>query len=134
MIGDCVCPRGTEVQGNACRRKQPTQEQCDIRGQVHNKRGECVCPRGTQVIDGACRKPQVECAPGSQMINGQCQPIIKRRCPVGTVGRYPNCVPIRRQPGVEINPNLLNPNILQLLPRRRPPVEQDPATLQNFKP
>lgn len=138
--GDCVCPRGTEVQGNACRRKQPTQQQCDIRGQVHNKRGECVCPRGTQVIDGACRKPpQVECAPGSQMINGQCQPIIKRRCPVGTVGRYPNCLPIRRQPGVEINPNLLNPNILQLLPRRRPPVEQqqlDPATnnIQNFKP
>jgi hypothetical protein len=24
------------VQGNACRRKQPQVEQCDIRGQVHN--------------------------------------------------------------------------------------------------
>ncbi|MER8376702.1 hypothetical protein [Mesorhizobium sp. M1406] len=120
--GDCVCPKGTEVQGNACRRKQPTQEQCDIRGQIHNKRGECVCPRGTEVIDGACRKPrqEVECAPGSQMINGQCQPIIRRRCPEGTIGRYPNCRPIRGQPSLELNPGLL----LQVLPRRQPQVDQ----------
>ncbi|RUU89840.1 hypothetical protein EOB59_17590 [Mesorhizobium sp. M7A.F.Ca.MR.176.00.0.0] len=121
--GNCVCPRGTEVRGNACRRKQPTQEQCDIRGQVHNKRGECVCPRGTQVINGACRKPrqEVECAPGSQMINGQCQPIIRRRCPEGTIGRYPNCRPLRGQPSLELNPGLL---LQQVLPRRRPQVEQ----------
>ncbi|TIW91760.1 MAG: hypothetical protein E5V59_19425, partial [Mesorhizobium sp.] len=121
--GNCVCPRGTEVQGNACRRKQPTQEQCDIRGQVHNKRGECVCPRGTEVINGACRRPrqEVECAPGSQMINGQCQPIIRRRCPEGTIGRYPNCRPIRGQPSLELNPGLL---LQQVLPRRRPQVEQ----------
>jgi hypothetical protein len=140
--GNCVCPRGTEVQGNACRRKQPTVEQCDIRGQVHNKRGECVCPRGTEVIDGACRRAQVECAPGSHMVGGQCEPIIiiKRRCPVGTVGRYPDCTPIRRKPTLEINPNLVNPNVLQqLLPLRRPQVEQqqqDPATnnIQNLKP
>ncbi|MEO5759495.1 MAG: hypothetical protein ABIQ51_21860 [Mesorhizobium sp.] len=132
--GDCVCPRGTEVQGNACRRKQPDVVQCDIRGQVQNKRGECVCPRGTEVIDGACRKPrqQQECAPGSQMVGGQCQPIIKRRCPEGTVGRYPNCRPIRGQPSLELNPGqLLNPNVLQqLLPRRKPQVElqqQDPV-------
>lgn len=121
--GNCVCPRGTEVRGNACRRKQPTQEQCDIRGQVHNKRGECGCPRGTQVINGACRKPrqEVECAPGSQMINGQCQPIIRRRCPEGTIGRYPNCRPVRGQPSLELNPGLL---LQQVLPRRRPQVEQ----------
>ncbi|CAN7202122.1 hypothetical protein [Mesorhizobium sp. LjRoot246] len=121
--GNCVCPRGTEVQGNACRRKQPTQEQCDIRGQVHNKRGECVCPRGTEVINGACRRPrqEVECAPGSQMINGQCQPIIRRRCPEGTIGRYPNCRPVRGQPSLELNPGLL---LQQVLPRRRPQVEQ----------
>ncbi|OWK20313.1 hypothetical protein AJ88_33015 [Mesorhizobium amorphae CCBAU 01583] len=101
---------------------------------MHNKRGECVCPRGTEVRDGACRRVRQECAPGSQLINGQCQPIIIRRCPSGTTGRYPNCVPIRRQP--EINPNLLlNPNILQqILPRRAPQVDQqDPATL-NSKP
>jgi hypothetical protein len=127
------------VQGNACRRKQPPVEQCDIRGQVHNKRGECVCPRGTEVIDGACRRsrPQVEeCAPGSQMINGQCQPIIRRHCPEGTIGRYPNCRPIRGP----LEPGLLNPNVLQqLLPRGRTQSDQqqqgDPAgNIQNLKP
>ena len=112
--GNCVCPRGTEVQGNACRQKKPVLEQCDIRGQVHNKRGECVCPRGTQVINGACRKPrpQVECAPGSQMVGGQCVPIIKRRCPEGTVGRFPNCRAIRQQPSLDPT-LLLNPGVLQ---------------------
>ncbi|MER8694659.1 DUF11 domain-containing protein [Mesorhizobium opportunistum] len=132
--GNCVCPRGTEVQGNACRRKQPQLEQCDIRGQVHNKRGECVCPRGTEVIDGACRKPrqQTECAPGSQMIDGQCQPIIRRRCPEGTIGRYPNCRPIRGQPSLELNPGLL---LQQVLPRLRPQTEQqqDPAANRILK-
>lgn len=117
--GNCICPRGTEVRGNACRKKQPEVEQCTIRGQVHNKRGECVCPRGTEVIRGACRRPrQAECAPGSQMINGICQPIIKRRCPVGTVGRYPNCTQIRRRPGLEINPQQQ---------KQRIPQQQDPA-------
>lgn len=128
--GNCVCPRGTEVQGNACRRKQPQQEQCDIRGQVHNQSGDCVCPRGTEVINGACRKPrqQTECAPGSQMVNGQCQPIFRRRCPEGTVGRYPNCRPMRGQPSLELNPGLL---LQQVLPRRQPQVEQqqDPARI-----
>ncbi|MFD2054020.1 hypothetical protein ACFSQT_13235 [Mesorhizobium calcicola] len=139
--GNCVCPRGTEVQGNACRRKQPPVEQCEIRGQIHNKRGECVCPRGTEVIDGACRRsrPQEECAPGSLMINGQCQPIIRRHCPEGTIGRYPNCRPIRQQPSLE--PGLLNPNVLQqLLPRRKTQIDQQqpqdaPAgNIQNLKP
>ncbi|WP_353819810.1 hypothetical protein [Mesorhizobium sp.] len=120
--GDCVCPRRTELRGRACVPiiKQPTVELCTIRGQVHNKRGACVCPRGTEVIRGACRRAQLECAPGSRLINGRCQPIIKRRCPVGTVGQYPDCTPIRRAPTLQINPNLLlNPNILQQ-PRRRP--------------
>ncbi|KAA3441637.1 hypothetical protein C7I87_34515 [Mesorhizobium sp. SARCC-RB16n] len=127
--GNCVCPRGTEVQGNACRRKQPDVQQCDIRGQVHNKRGECICPRGTEVIDGACRKPrqQSECAPGSQMVNGQCQPIFRRHCPDGTVGRYPNCRPIRGQPSLELNPGQL----LQLLPRRRQPIDQQQDPVPN---
>ncbi|RWK41747.1 hypothetical protein [Mesorhizobium sp.] len=120
--GDCVCPRRTELRGRACVPivKQPTVEQCTIRGQVHNTRGACVCPRGTEVIRGACRRAQAECAPGSRLINGRCQPIIKRRCPVGTVGQYPDCTPFRRAPTLQINPNLLlNPNILQQ-PRRRP--------------
>ncbi|CCV10250.1 conserved exported hypothetical protein [Mesorhizobium sp. STM 4661] len=130
--GDCICPRGTELRGKACVpiRKKPEVEQCTIRGQVNNKRGACVCPRGTEVIRGACRRAQVECAPGSRFIDGQCQPVIKRRCPVGTVGRYPDCTPIRRRPGLEINPNLLNPDILQqLVPRQkqRIPRQQDPA-------
>jgi hypothetical protein len=139
--GNCVCPKGTEVQGNACRRKQPTVEQCDIRGQVHNKRGECVCPRGTQVIDGACRKLTESCPRGTRLINGECMSLIlKQRCPVGTIGRFPDCTPTRRRPPVEINPNLLlNPDVLQqLAPRRsRPQVEQqqDPArNIQSFKP
>ncbi|RVC60235.1 hypothetical protein [Mesorhizobium sp.] len=136
--GNCVCPRGTEIRDGACRQKKPELEQCTIRGQVHNKRGECVCPRGTEVRDGACRRVRQECAPGSQLINGQCQPIIiLRRCPTGTTGKYPNCVPLRK-PGVEVNPNLLlNPNILQqLVPRRTPQVQQDPAgaNIQNSKP
>ncbi|MER9401923.1 DUF11 domain-containing protein [Mesorhizobium sp. M0615] len=137
--GNCVCPRGTEVQGNACRQKKPVLEQCDIRGQVHNKRGECVCPRGTQVIDGACRKPRPQvgdCAPGSQMVGGQCVPIIRRRCPEGTVGRFPNCRAIRQQPSLDPT-LLLNPGVLQqFIPKRTPQTQvqpqRDPAA--NFKP
>ncbi|MER9235549.1 DUF11 domain-containing protein [Mesorhizobium sp. M0622] len=122
--GDCVCPKGAEVQGNACRRKKPVVVECPIPGQIHNKRGACVCPRGTELRDGACRKPRLECAPGARPINGQCQPIIKRRCPVGTVGRYPDCVPIRRKSTLEPN-LLLNPNVLQqVVPRRKPQPEQ----------
>ncbi|MBN9219037.1 MAG: hypothetical protein J0I79_13880 [Mesorhizobium sp.] len=124
--GNCVCPRGTEVQGNACRRPGPVVQQCDIRGQIHNKRGECVCPRGTDVIDGACRRSrqQSECAPGAQMVNGQCQPILRRHCPEGTVGRFPNCRPMRGQPSLEVNPGLL---LQQVLPRRRPQTDQQDA-------
>ncbi|MER8783143.1 DUF11 domain-containing protein [Mesorhizobium sp. M0437] len=97
--GDCVCPKGTEVQGNACRRKKPVVVECSIPGQIHNKRGVCVCPRGTELRDGACRKPRLECAPGARPINGQCQPI--------------------RKPSL-----LLNPDVLQQLPRRKPQLEQ----------
>lgn len=122
--GDCICPRGTELRGNACRpirKKPPVVEQCRLLpGQIRTKNGACVCPRGTELIRGACRRAQLECAPGSRLINGRCLPIVKRRCPVGTVGQYPDCTPIRRAPTLQINPNLLlNPNILQQ-PRRRP--------------
>ncbi|PBC05282.1 DUF11 domain-containing protein [Mesorhizobium sp. WSM3860] len=127
--GDCVCPRGTQLKGKACAPIRKPQA-CSIRGQVLNKRGACVCPRGTEVIDGACRRVDAECAPGSQMIDGICQPIIRRRCPVGTTGRYPDCFPIRRRPGLEIDPDLLlNPNILQqLVPRSQPRLQRNPAT------
>ena len=64
------------------------------------------------------------------MIDGICQPIITRRCPAGTTGRYPDCFPIRTRPGLEINPNLLlNPNILQqVLPRNQPSLQRNPNT------
>lgn len=136
--GNCVCPRGTEVRDGACRKKRPVLEQCDIRGQVHNGNGDCVCPRGTQVIDGACRKPRPkpeECAPGSVMINGQCQPI-RRRCPEGTVGRFPNCRAVRPQPSLDPS-LLLNPGILQqLVPKRTQPQQVQPQRdpTANFKP
>ncbi|MDX8498424.1 hypothetical protein RFM99_08320 [Mesorhizobium sp. VK4C] len=128
--GDCVCPRGTEVRGKVCAPVKKPQA-CSIRGQILNKRGACVCPRGTEVIEGRCGTfEDAECAPGSQMIDGICQPIIKRRCPVGTTGRYPDCFPVRRRPGLEIDPDLLlNPNILQqVLPRNRPRLQRNPAT------
>ena len=127
--GDCVCPKGTEVRGKVCAPFRKPQA-CSIRGQVLNKRGACVCPRGTEVIEGACRRVDAECAPGSQMIDGICQPIITRRCPAGTTGRYPDCFPIRTRPGLEINPNLLlNPNILQqVLPRNQPSLQRNPNT------
>lgn len=116
--GACICPDGTQLRGRACVPVR-TVQQCDIRGQVRGKSGACVCPRGTQVIDGACRRSQQQCAPGARMINGQCQPVgIRRFCPPGTVGRYPNCIPGRRNPSIEVNPGLLlNPN-LQQQPRR----------------
>ena len=75
---DCVCPKGMEVRGKVCAPVRKPQA-CSIRGQVLNKRGACVCPRGTEVIEGACRRVDAECAPGSQMIDGICQPIITRR-------------------------------------------------------
>ncbi len=120
--GRCVCPRGTELENRRCvSTDEPPARLCKLLpGQIRTKNGACVCPRGTEVIRGACRRAQLECAPGSRLINGRCQPIIKRRCPVGTVGQYPDCNPIRRAPTLQINPNLLlNPNILQQ-PRRRP--------------
>ena len=115
--GSCVCPDGTQLRGRACVPVRSV-EQCDIRGQVHGKGGACICPRGTQVVDGACRRPLQECAPGARMINGHCQPVGGRRfCPPGTVGRFPNCIPGRRNPSMDVNPGLLlNPNLQQ--PRR----------------
>jgi hypothetical protein len=128
--GNCACPDGLEVRGKACQRPKPTQEQCTIRGQVHNKRGDCVCPRGTEIRGGACRRPQgVECAPGSRFIDGMCQPGFgNRRCPAGTIGEFPDCRPIRRRPGLEINPGLLLNPLQQMVPQRQPRrLLQDPA-------
>jgi len=127
--GNCACPDGLQVRGKACQPPRPAQQQCSIRGQTRNKRGDCVCPRGTDVRDGACRRSQVECAPGAEFIDGQCQPVFtRRRCPVGTTGRFPDCTPIRRRPGVEVNPGmLLNPGVLRQVPQRQPRLLQDPS-------
>lgn len=130
--GACVCPGGTEVRGNACLPVRPKPQQCTVRGQVRTPGGDCVCPRGTELRGGACRKPQVECAPGSRLVNGHCQPAVRRRCPVGTTGEYPNCVPVRRRPGVEfITPGLLlGPGVMQVGPRRPSRLPQEPNNLQ----
>ncbi|MGT2465372.1 hypothetical protein ACVOMV_08730 [Mesorhizobium atlanticum] len=68
----------------------------------------------------------MECAPGAEFIDGQCQPVFtRRRCPAGTTGRFPDCTPIRRQPGIEINPGIL---LQQLVPQRQPRrMLQDPT-------
>lgn len=115
-------------------------EQCS-EGFVLNADGLCVCPRGTDLRDGACRKREIVCPKGTVLQNGTCVPIdsgprcrkgqvvrngkcvnvtIEQRCPKGTVGTPPNCRTLERQkPILEINPNLVNPDVLrQLLPQR----------------
>ena len=141
--GRCICPRGTELKNGACRKiEQPPVRQCKLLpGQIRTKDGLCVCPRGTDLRDGACRKREIVCKKGTVLRNGTCVPVeteprcrkgqalrngkcvnvtIELRCPKGTVGTPPNCrTPERQKPILEINPNVLNPDVLRnLLPRR----------------
>lgn len=61
------------------------------------------------------------CRKGQVVRNGKCVNVtIEQRCPKGTVGTPPNCRTLERQkPILEINPNLVNPDVLrQLLPQR----------------
>jgi len=141
--GRCICPRGTELKDSACRKiEQPPVRQCKLLpGQIRTKDGLCVCPRGTELRDGACRKREIVCKKGTVLQNGTCVPIdngprcrkgqvvrngkcvdvsIELRCPKGTIGTPPNCrTPERKNPILEINPNIVNPDVLRnLLPRR----------------
>jgi len=112
--GDCVCPRGTELKGRRCVRSV---QECDILGQVHNRRGQCVCPRGTDLVRGACRKPQAQhCPEGTVRKGGRCIEV-RRQCPEGMIGEYPDCFRKRRGPRIEIDPA----DLLDLLPRHHRP-------------
>jgi hypothetical protein len=141
--GQCICPKGTELKDGACRKiEQPPVRQCKLLpGQIRTKEGLCVCPRGTELRDGACRKREIVCKQGTVLKDGVCIPVdtgprcrkgqvvrngkcvdvtIEQQCPKGTTGTPPNCRTIeRKNPIIEINPKVLNPDILRnLLPQR----------------
>jgi hypothetical protein len=101
--GRCICPRGTELVRGKCVKDQPPVRQCKLLpGQIRTNDGRCVCPRGTELVRGACRQrvTEPECPKGTHLVRGQC---------------------VKDRPTLQINPNLLNPNLLeQLAPRRRP--------------
>jgi len=78
---------------------------------LYRQNGRCVCPPGREFIRGYCRdiapKP-LACPPGTRMLRpyGRCipvstmpapkptptpQPTAERKCPAGSVGRWPRC-------------------------------------------
>ncbi|WP_429097665.1 hypothetical protein [Aminobacter sp. BE322] len=137
--GRCICPRGTQLSKGKCVSTEPPPvRQCKLLpGQVRTQDGRCICPRGTQLIRGACRKPPtVQCPEGTSLVRGRCVPdrqdtvcrrgevlidgqcmTIERECPRGTVGRYPNCRPVRQPPTLQIP---INPDVFRgLIPQRR---------------
>jgi hypothetical protein len=119
--GECVCPRGTRLRDGECAR---IVQQCKLLpGQIRTKAGECVCPRGTRLVRGACRERTLtQCPQGTRLVEGRCLVIEQERCPRGTVGTPPNC----RRRGIQLDPNLINPDILrELLP---PPQRQQRQT------
>ena len=113
--GKCICPKGTELKNGACRKvEQPPARQCKLLpGQIRTENGRCVCPRGTKLASGQCRKTTVECPQGTRLKNGTCVPVVvvdPKGCPVGTVGKYPNCrKPPRVRPGLTLKPNRIDP-------------------------
>ena len=123
--GKCICPKGTELKNGACRKvEQPPVRQCKLLpGQIRTENGRCVCPRGTKLANGQCRKTTVECPQGTRLKNGTCVPVVvvePKVCPVGTVGKFPNCrKPQRVRPGLTLKPNRIDPG--QILRRFNKP-------------
>jgi hypothetical protein len=122
--GNCICPRGTELKNGACRKvEQPPVRQCKLLpGMIRTESGKCVCPRGTQLSNGQCRKPKLECPRGTHPQKGTCVPDVRKVCPSGTVGKFPDCrVHQRTRPG------FLNPGKTLKFRQQNPPaIKQKP--------
>ena len=111
--GQCVCPPKKPVwNGQICTLRVVPQIQC-IDGKVRGK--QCICPKGWKRVRKSasvfrCVKPRPQRCVGGKLVAGKCKcppntrrttpagntvacKPITRRCPVGTVGKYPNCKP-----------------------------------------
>jgi hypothetical protein len=94
---------------------------------IRTESGKCICPRGTQLSNGQCRKPKLECPRGTHAQKGTCVPDVRKVCPQGTVGKFPNCrVPQRTRPGL-FNPNLIDPGKILKFRRQNPPAIKQQA-------
>ncbi len=124
QAGECVCPRGTEFNGKRCVTTKKPLLECDVPGQIRTRRGACVCPRGTEIIRGACRPVrQLECPEGTVRRGGRCI-LIRRDCPRGMIGEYPDCFEPRR-PIFEFDPGMIEPFIPRGGEIRRRPSRSD---------
>ncbi len=112
------CPRGTIGRWPDCR-KPPVVRPCP-RGTVR-RHGRCVpivkpCPQGTIRKGGHCAPvvvPRV-CPKGTVRKGGRCVPIVRRVCPRGTVGTWPNCRKVQTTPPLTHRPQTQKP--LQRVP------------------
>lgn len=94
------CPRGTVGQYPNCRRIIVDPPRQCTGGRIL-RAGECVCRRG-RVWDGR-RCVRRQCPQGTRGVYPNCRKVVvdpPRKCPRGTVGRWPNCrkVPPARCP------------------------------------
>jgi Domain of unknown function DUF11 len=113
--GKCICPRGTVLGRRGCVKIDQPQVECRIPGQIKTSSGQCICPRGTRLINGECAKRIVDpgprsCPPGLIGVPPLCidPDSVRRPCPRGTVGRYPNCKQVydgNNQPQIDLQLN-----------------------------
>ena len=99
--GRCVCPRGTELRGGACRKvEEPPVRQCKLLpGQIRTQDGRCVCPRGTELQNGACRKIEQPPVRQCKLLPGQIRTQDGRCvCPRGTELQNGACRKIEQPP------------------------------------